>query len=123
MRLGEETWKWALVFVLLGLFILVGNQAYKAVNNPEDQLPPPDDYLKGDSYDQEHGLVTGPGSGQPVEVPATVSLALPPVAESVLPTPTPPLTPDFASGVVQPPTGQAAPGEPDWSQIKDPGQP
>ncbi len=66
MEIGNESWKWGLVLILLGVFILVANQAYVAVTSQED-YPPPDDYKQGDSFDLEHQ--GGPGAGQPMDVP------------------------------------------------------
>jgi hypothetical protein len=65
MKPGNETWKWGLVFLLLAVFIAVANQAYVHVTSQED-FAPPDDYLKGDSWDIEHG--SGPGAGQPMQI-------------------------------------------------------
>ncbi len=65
MKPGNETWKWGLVFLLLAIFIAVANQAYVHVTSQEDYAPP-DDYLKGDSWDIEHG--SGPGAGQPMQI-------------------------------------------------------
>ena len=65
MNTGKETWKWALVVLLLAVFLITANQAYEHLANQED-YEPPDDYKKGDSWDLEHQ--TGPGSGQPVEI-------------------------------------------------------
>ena len=107
MTLGDETWKWALVLVLLSVFVVVANQAYKAVNNPDDHFAPPDDWSKGDSFDQEKGgsgPATGPGAGQPMDVPATVPI---PSAGG-----TPEALPASAPVTHEP--------EPDWNQIKDP---
>lgn len=70
--MGNDTWKWALVLVLSAVFILVAHQAYKSLNNADDQFPPPDDYLKGDSYDLDHGAAPGPVGGAPIDgVPAS----------------------------------------------------
>ena len=65
MNTGKETWKWALVVLLLAVFLITANQAYQHLANQED-FDAPDDYLKGDSWDLEHQ--TGPGAGQPIEV-------------------------------------------------------
>ena len=65
MNTGKETWKWALVVILLAVFLITANQAYQHLANQED-FAPPDDYLKGDSWDLEHN--TGPGAGQPTSV-------------------------------------------------------
>lgn len=102
MKLGEETWKWALVVLLLAVFLLVANQAYRTVNNPEDQFPPPDDYTKGDSFDIERN--PGPGAGQPIDVPT-------------------PTTPGTTTGTAQGTTAPVEPTQPierpvvDWSQM------
>ncbi|GAB4273964.1 MAG: hypothetical protein Kow0029_13980 [Candidatus Rifleibacteriota bacterium] len=66
MKTGNETWKWGLVFVLLAVFLVTANQAYVHITSQED-YPPPDDYLKGDSWDIEHR--EGPGAGQAMELP------------------------------------------------------
>jgi hypothetical protein len=66
MKPGSETWKWALVFILLAVFLITANQAYVHVSTQED-FPPPDDYLKGDSWDLEHQ--GGPGAGQAMQLP------------------------------------------------------
>ncbi|MDN5279121.1 MAG: hypothetical protein PWR01_3086 [Clostridiales bacterium] len=66
MKTGNETWKWGLVFVLLAIFLVTANQAYVHITSQED-FPPPDDYLKGDSWDIEHQ--SGPGAGQALELP------------------------------------------------------
>ncbi|OIP23488.1 hypothetical protein AUK22_09695 [bacterium CG2_30_54_10] len=55
--------------ILLGVFLLVGNQAYVAVTTQED-YPPPQDYMAGDSFDLEHK--GGPGAGQPMNIPSTL---------------------------------------------------
>ena len=66
MNTGKETWKWGLVALLLAIFLITANQAYQHIANQEDYAPP-DDYLKGDSWDLEHG--SGPGAGQPMQMP------------------------------------------------------
>jgi hypothetical protein len=66
MKTGNETWKWALVFILLTIFLVTANQAYEHITNQED-FPPPTDYLEGDSWDLEHG--SGPGAGQAMQMP------------------------------------------------------
>lgn len=76
MQLGSENWKWVLVVILLGVFVVVGNHAYLAIYNPQDDFPPPNDHLKGDSYDIENGL-SGPGTGQTNEVTASLPYPLP----------------------------------------------
>ena len=108
MKLGGETWKWALVVILLAVFILVANQAYRAVNNPEDQFPPPDDYTKGDSFDIERN--PGPGAGQPVDVPGTGSPAPSPAGTPE--TPANPATPESTEPVERPVV--------DWNELKSP---
>lgn len=72
MNTGKETWKWALVVILLAVFLITANQAYQHLANQEDYAPP-DDYLKGDSWDLEHN--TGPGAGQPTSVSQTNTLS------------------------------------------------
>jgi hypothetical protein len=64
MQNGNETWKWGVVFILLAIFLVTANQAYQHVTSQEDYAPP-DDYLKGDSWDLEHQ--SGPGAGQPMQ--------------------------------------------------------
>ncbi|MDD3000306.1 MAG: hypothetical protein PHF29_00950 [Candidatus Riflebacteria bacterium] len=49
---GNDNWKWGVVFILLAIFLVTANQAYKHVVSQED-FEPPDDYLKGDSWDLE----------------------------------------------------------------------
>ncbi|MDD2623413.1 MAG: hypothetical protein BWY02_02707 [bacterium ADurb.Bin157] len=49
---GNDNWKWGVVFILLAIFLVTANQAYKHVVSQED-FEPPDDYLKGDSWDIE----------------------------------------------------------------------
>lgn len=65
MELGNEKWKWIVVFILLGIFIVTAKNAYISVFCQEE-YPPPDDYKLGDSWDIEHR--SGPGAGQPLEV-------------------------------------------------------
>lgn len=65
MKPGTDTWKWILVVILLGAFVVTANQAYVHVSSQEDYAPP-DDYLKGDSWDVEHK--SGPGAGQPMQM-------------------------------------------------------
>ncbi|MBF0498536.1 MAG: hypothetical protein HQM09_00250 [Candidatus Riflebacteria bacterium] len=110
MKLGEETWKWSLVIILLAVFILVGNQAWRSFNNPDDQFEPPEDYLKGDSFDQEH-RDHGPGAGQPVEVPESTTGS---GAAHVSGQPDQQNGPDIP---VEHPATSA------WDQIKDPAKP
>ncbi len=104
MEIGNESWKWGLVLILLGVFILVANQAYVAVTSQED-YPPPTDYQEGDSFDIEHR--GGPGAGQPMDVPA-----LP--GEATGTAVAPPRTPDQPPPIDHP--------EIDLNQIKNPGQ-
>ncbi|MGM0598754.1 MAG: hypothetical protein ACQETH_02945 [Candidatus Rifleibacteriota bacterium] len=66
MTTGNDTWKWALVFILLAIFLVTANQAYNHIANQED-FAPPTDYLEGDSWDLEHG--SGPGAGQAMQMP------------------------------------------------------
>ncbi len=65
MNTGKETWKWGVVVLLLAVFLITANQAYQHIANQED-YEAPDDWRKGDSWDQEHG--GGPGAGQPMQV-------------------------------------------------------
>ena len=65
MKPGSDTWKWALVAILLAVFMITANQAYVHVTSQEDYAPP-DDYLRGDSWDVEHSA--GPGAGQPIQM-------------------------------------------------------
>ena len=65
MQNGSETWKWGVVFILLAIFLVTANQAYQHVTSQET-FEPPDDYLKGDSWDIEHQ--SGPGAGQPMQL-------------------------------------------------------
>ncbi len=107
MQNGNETWKWGVVFILLAIFLITANQAYQHVTSQED-YEPPDDYLKGDSWDIEHQ--GGPGAGQPMQ-----------------------LSPDTAGGLDRP-LGESEPGseetfEPvvidediDWNKVKDPSE-
>ncbi len=66
MNTGKETWKWGVVVILLAVFLITANQAYQHIANQET-FEPPDDYLKGDSWDLEHQ--NGPGAGQPMQMP------------------------------------------------------
>lgn len=66
MQTGNETWKWGVVFILLAIFLITANQAYQHVTSQE-HFEPPDDYLKGDSWDIEHQ--SGPGAGQAIQLP------------------------------------------------------
>ena len=71
MNSGKETWKWGLVVILLAIFLITANQAYQHLANQEEYAPP-DDYLKGDSWDLEHN--GGPGAGQPIETKSNINL-------------------------------------------------
>lgn len=107
MQNGSETWKWGVVFILLAIFLVTANQAYQHVTSQET-FEPPDDYLKGDSWDIEHQ--GGPGAGQPMQ-----------------------LSPDMPEGFDQP-LGESASEavevlEPivieddiDWNKVKDPSE-
>jgi hypothetical protein len=50
---SKDNWKWGLVFILLAIFLVTANQAYKHIASQED-FAPPDDYKKGDSWDLEN---------------------------------------------------------------------
>lgn len=63
MNTGKETWKWALVVILLAVFLITANQAYEHLANQEDFAPPE---TTPDSWELEHNL--GPGSGQPTTI-------------------------------------------------------
>lgn len=65
MQKGNENWKWGVVVLLLAIFLITANQAYQHLANQET-FEPPDDYLKGDSWDLEHQ--NGPGAGQPMQL-------------------------------------------------------
>lgn len=101
MEMGNETWKWGLVCALLAVFLLVANQAYQALTTQEE-FSPPDDYLKGDSFDMEHR--SGPGGGQAIDIPAELI--------------------NNASDSVAPGTDRAAsiahPTDMNWDAVKDP---
>jgi len=98
MQTGNDTWKWGVVFILLAIFLVTANQAYQHVSNQE-HFEPPDDYLKGDSWDIEHR--GGPGAGQAVELPAGYS----PEAEPV---------------TAEEPEPMIIQEEIDWNNLKDP---
>ena len=49
---GNENWKWGAVFILLAIFLVTANQAYKTIN--QEDFEPPDDWQKGDSWDLEN---------------------------------------------------------------------
>jgi hypothetical protein len=104
MEFGREPWKWGLVLMLLAVFLVVANQAYVAVTSQET-FDPPDDYLKGDSFDLEHQA--GPGAGTPIDVPAD----LPPDAS-------PPDDHDDDEPGEQPTL--PPPGDVDWNDVPDP---
>lgn len=101
MQTGNETWKWGVVFILLAIFLITANQAYQHVSNQE-HFEPPDDYLKGDSWDLEHQ--GGPGAGQAVELPPDYS---------------PDVSPDSSTSeeASEPMVIQE---EIDWNNVKDP---
>lgn len=108
MQTGSESWKWGAVFILLAIFLVTANQAYQHVATQET-YEPPDDYLKGDSWDIEHQ--SGPGAGQAIELPpdneAAEDLSQP------------------ASGPIVPEGDEDAPvqtDEIDWNQVKDPSE-
>lgn len=65
MKSDNEIWKWALVVILLAIFIITANQAYVHVTSQKDYAPPTD-YLNGDSWDQEHS--SDPGAGQAIQI-------------------------------------------------------
>lgn len=99
MNNGSETWKWGIVFVLLAIFLITASNTYKHVTSQET-FAPPDDYLKGDSWDLEHR--SGPGAGQPMELAPEPQNTAPRVEDEEVVEPT----------IIQDDT--------DWSQIKDP---
>jgi hypothetical protein len=103
MELGREPWKWGMVLVLLAIFLVVAHQAYVAVTSQET-FDPPDDYLKGDSFDLEHQ--SGPGAGTPIDVPAD------------LPSDAPPPDDDAGEPAEQPTPPPV--GEVDWNDVPDP---
>ncbi|HNX75047.1 MAG TPA: hypothetical protein PLM07_07640 [Candidatus Rifleibacterium sp.] len=85
MQTGSDTWKWGVVFILLAIFMVTANQAYQHVTSQE-HYEPPDDYMKGDSWDIEHQ--SGPGAGQAVQLPADDPAATDPIltaSEAVIP--------------------------------------
>ena len=86
MKTGNETWKWALVFILLAIFLVTANQAYEHITSQED-YPPPTDYLEGDSWDLEHG--SGPGAGQAMQMPTQKTPDTPTPAQTQQQTPPP----------------------------------
>lgn len=49
---GKENWKWGAVFLLLAIFLITANQAYKSITSQED-FEAPTDWMEGDSYDIE----------------------------------------------------------------------
>lgn len=105
MKTGNDTWKWGLVFVLLAVFLVTANHAYVNITSQED-FPPPDDYLQGDSWDLEHK--SGPGAGQAMQLPEELQ------------TPTSVIPPgdDEDEGSVQPELTH--PEEIDWNQVPIP---
>lgn len=105
MQIGKETWKWALVVILLAVFILLAKQAYISLTEGQD-IPPPTDYLQGDSWDSEHKA--GPGAGQPIEVPT------PNQGDSPAPVP-----PQSVATPEQPPLEHTP--DQNWDTVDDPG--
>ncbi len=105
MQTGNETWKWGVVFILLAIFLVTANQAYQHVTSQEN-YEPPDDYMKGDSWDIEHQ--SGPGAGQAMEMTQPEAGSVETASESVIP---------------EGDTDAAAhPEEIDWNQLKDPSE-
>ncbi|MDD3145791.1 MAG: hypothetical protein PHD82_00695 [Candidatus Riflebacteria bacterium] len=105
MQTGTETWKWGVVFILLAIFLITANQAYQHVTSQE-HYEPPDDYMKGDSWDIEHH--SGPGAGQGLELPAES----PSDQDSSLASM--PIIPEGDEDAIMPAD------EIDWNQLKDP---
>lgn len=106
MQTGSETWKWGVVFILLAIFLITANQAYQHVTSQE-HYEPPDDYMKGDSWDIEHH--DGPGAGQALELPAETQTDN---ADSS----------SASASVIPEGDEDAAPAadDIDWNQLKDP---
>lgn len=108
MQTGSENWKWGAVFILLAIFLITANHAYQNVTKQE-AYEPPDDYLKGDSWDIENQ--GGPGAGQAIELPPEMQ-----TDEASAPT---------ASGAIIP-EGDEEPAakneDVDWNQVKDPSE-
>ncbi len=52
MNNGKENWKWGAVFLLLAIFLITANQAYRSIADQED-YDPPTEWQDGDSYDIE----------------------------------------------------------------------
>lgn len=78
---GNDNWKWGVVFILLAIFLVTANQAYKHVVNQEN-YEPPDDYSKGDSWDIEQQQLREAAASDPtVAPPETESQAEPPNIE------------------------------------------
>ena len=82
MQTGKETWKWGAVVILLAIFLITANQAYQHIASQET-FDPPDDYLKGDSWDLEHQ--NGPGAGQPMQMPVEQKSQTTPTVEQTTP--------------------------------------
>ncbi|MBU1108784.1 MAG: hypothetical protein KKB51_19060 [Candidatus Riflebacteria bacterium] len=108
MQNGSETWKWGVVFILLAVFLVTANQAYQHITTQET-FEPPDDYLKGDSWDMEHQ--GGPGAGQPMQLSPDLPAA------------------DFDQPLGEPVTAPEEDAEPiiledeiDWNKVKDPSE-
>lgn len=102
MDIGRERWKWTLVVILFVVFLILANHAYEAINSQE-YYPPPDDYLKGDSYDLEHG--SGPDADKPYNIPEEI-----------------PEPPEIEIPESQPPQELFPDGEVNWDDLKDPSQ-
>lgn len=107
MQNGSETWKWGVVFILLAIFLVTANQAYQHVTSQEN-YEPPDDYLKGDSWDIEHQ--SGPGAGQPVQL----SPELPPGSDRPLGTAAPDAEDTPEPVVIE--------EDIDWNKVNDPSE-
>ncbi|MBI3038542.1 hypothetical protein HYY75_05750 [bacterium] len=67
MEAGNESWKWGMVILLLGVFIFFGSQAYQSFKIASADYPPPDDYLHGDSFDEQIKK-SGPSSAHTFEM-------------------------------------------------------
>ena len=107
MQNKSETWKWGVVFILLAIFLVTANQAYQHVTSQED-YEPPDDYLKGDSWDIEHQ--SGPGAGQPVQLNPDQQQGL----DRPLGEPNPNAEENFEPVVID--------EDIDWNKVKDPSE-
>lgn len=80
---GKDDWKWGVAGVLTLVFMYFAYNAYMAINNPEDDIPPPvADYR--DSYDLEHGTGGADGSGDvgASGTPGVGAVWTPPVASA-----------------------------------------